>query len=115
MPRITNYIFGRITIDGTIYRKDVIVHPKRVESPWWREEGHCLRKPDLASVLPCNPEVLIIGTGASGQMRVPDETLRAIQEEGIQVRTLPTAGAVALFNELTESGSDPFAALHLTC
>ena len=112
--RISHYSFGRAVIDGREYAKDVIVFPDRVESPWWRREGHSLCLDDLESVLAAALRLLIVGTGSSGVMRVPPETLAELESRGIQVRALRTAEAVRLFNDL-EDGAGVVAALHLTC
>ncbi|RMG02102.1 MAG: hypothetical protein D6726_08240, partial [Nitrospirae bacterium] len=78
MKRIESYSFGRIVIGGNTYTKDVIVLPDGVFSPWWRKEGHLLHMEDLAEVFPVNPAVLIIGTGYSGVMRVPDSVIEEL-------------------------------------
>ncbi len=69
--KIDDYDFGRIVIDGKTYTSDVIVYPERLDTSWWRKEGHLLQPEDITEVLDAEPEVLIIGTGYSGCMRVP--------------------------------------------
>lgn len=72
--KIDDYDFGRIVIDGKTYTSDVIVYPERLDTSWWRKEGHLLQPEDITGVLDAEPEVLIIGTGYSGCMRVPRRT-----------------------------------------
>src|SRR3989304_6661984 len=70
--KIEHYSFATITIDGKSYTSDVIIYPERVDSSWWRKQGHSLHIVDLKDVIPAGPEILIVGTGHSGGMVVPD-------------------------------------------
>lgn len=113
--RIEEYAFGHMTIAGHSYDQDVIVFPDRVIAGWWRREGHSLCLEDVDDVLDSNPDVLIVGTGASGRMSVPDSTRKAIQERGIELKDCTTGEAVELFNQYIESGQHVVGAFHLTC
>jgi len=112
--KIERYSFGSITIDGRTYTSDVIIYPERVDASWWRKEGHSLNIVDLADVLKKKPEVLLIGTGSSGLMKVPKETLSHLESQGIEVHVALTAKAVEIFNKL-QSAKRVIAAFHLTC
>jgi len=100
-------------IAGTTYKSDLILFSDRILSPWWRIEGHLLQKDDLASVIDEKPELLIVGTGYSGMMRVPAATVKSLEALGIRVITAKTGEAVELFNE--EKTARKAAAFHLTC
>ena len=113
MPRIEDYRFGRIIVDGEEQRRDVIILPSRVVPNWWREQGHALVLADLRDVLDELPGRLIVGTGASGQMRPDPETVEALRLRGVEVEAARTNDAVRLFNEA--DASTTAAALHLTC
>ncbi len=115
--KIEHYSFGRITIDGHTYSSDVIVYPDRVDASWWRKEGHLLQPDDLVDVIASKPDILIIGTGYSGVMEVPRETINHISYKGIEVHIDRTTKAVELFNRLQKErpGKIIIAALHLTC
>jgi hypothetical protein len=56
---------------------------------------------------------LIVGTGASSQMRPDPGTLARLRERGVAVECLPTDRAVSRFGELDPARTA--AALHLTC
>jgi hypothetical protein len=111
---VESYSFGRIRVGGETYTKDVIIYPDRVFSPWWRVEGHLLQPADLEEVVGFGPAVLVVGTGASGVMRVPTETVRFLEEKGITVYVERTDEAVERFNRAAGDGT-VVAALHLTC
>jgi hypothetical protein len=113
MHRVRDYGFGHLVVDGREETRDVIVLPHRVVSNWWRKEGHSLVLEDLEDVLDELPERLIVGTGASSQMRPDPSTLDHLRERGVQVECLPTDRAVVRFGELDPARTA--AALHLTC
>lgn len=112
---IDDYRFGRIVIEGKSYTSDVIVFPDRVRDGWWRNEGHELCPADLWEVVQEKPEVLVVGTGQSGLMRVLPETGEYLEQQGIQLIVQRTAEACQTFNRLCRSGQRVVAALHLTC
>lgn len=114
---MNGYSFGKITIDGKTYTSDVIIYPGRVDSSWWRKEGHYLQPVDLEEIFKAKPDILIIGTGHDGVMRVPEDTLSFIKSKGIEVHIGMTGRAVELFNQLHSEKSNKriIAALHLTC
>jgi hypothetical protein len=111
---IEEYEFGRIVIDGKVYTQDVIIYPDRVNGHWWREEGHELSISDIGEILKEKPEVLVVGTGSGGLMRVLDETRSLLSSRGIRLIDKPTKEACKSFNELAGK-TKVVAALHLTC
>jgi hypothetical protein len=113
-PQVDAYRFGRIVIDGQPHTKDVIILPDRVIAGWWRPEGHALHPDDLRDALEAKPEVLIVGTGAQGQMQVMPEIRRVLQAANIELIVEDTQAARATYNRLRHSRVAA-AALHLTC
>lgn len=113
-PVIMDYNFGRINIDGDVYREDVIIFTDHVQSNWWRQQGHSLVMDDLDTVLADQPDILIVGCGAHGRMSVPESTIHRLDQEGIQVQTHRTAEAVQQYNRIRDE-RNVVAALHLTC
>ncbi|HYY65273.1 MAG TPA: MTH938/NDUFAF3 family protein [Gaiellaceae bacterium] len=113
MPRIEDYRFGQVVVDGKEQRRDVIVLPDRVVSGWWRADGHRLMLADLDDVIEELPERLVVGTGAYGQLRPDPEALDELGRRGVEVEALPTDEAVRRYGELDPRRTA--AALHLTC
>lgn len=113
MPRVDDYAFGRIVVDGHEEREDVILLPERTVSHWWRRHGHELVIEDLAEVLPELPERLLIGTGMEGRMHADPGALEQLTARGVAVEVLPTPQAVRRYRELDPTRTA--AALHLTC
>jgi hypothetical protein len=112
--KIDSYSFGRIVINGKTYTSDVIIYPGRVDASWWRKEGHLLLLADLAEALMAKPDILVIGSGHDGVMRVPKDTIDRIAAQGIEVKVERTSKAVEVYNDL-QGAKTVIAALHLTC
>ncbi len=114
MNAIDSYQFGEIVIGGKKYSSDVIVSPDRVRDNWWRKIGHELCLEDIADVITENPEVLVVGTGASGLMKVLPEVKQVVQARGIKLIVEPTNKACNTYNQLSHS-QRVVATLHITC
>jgi hypothetical protein len=114
VPWIESYCFGNLVVDGQQHQRDVIILPGRVLGGWWRKEGHALHPEDLEAVFKAQPDLLVVGQGANGLMRIVSETRRALEEAGIELVALPTEEACQAYNRLCEQQSVA-AALHLTC
>ena len=112
---IENYSFGTITVDGESYDSDIIIFPEHVLPNWTRQEGHSLAMEDLKEVISYHPEFLIIGTGASGMLTIPDSTKKAIAQEKIMLIDKDTREACNTFNEYIKQGKRVVGAFHLTC
>jgi hypothetical protein len=113
MARLESYSFGRLTVDGREYTRDLIVLPNRVVPDWWRREGHSLAMEDLDDVLDELPGRLVLGVGAHGRLRPDAAVIAELEQRGVQVECLPTDAAVRRYGELDERRTA--AALHLTC
>jgi len=111
--RIEGYRFGEIIIDGEKYTHDVIIFPERVTS-WWRKTGHAVEVADIGAVMAARPEMLIIGTGAYGAVRVSPEVETFLSSRGVKLIAAPTAEACDQYNRLREKHR-LVAAVHLTC
>ena len=61
------------------------------------------------------PEILVIGKGAAGCMKVPPVLVEELKAEGIEVMLANTKEAIAIFNEKTIQGRKVIGAFHLTC
>jgi len=103
-----------MVIDGKTYTSDVILYPDKVDDSWWRKSGHLLQKEDLRDVIQYNPEILIVGTGAYGLMKILDETKQFLEAEGIELISEETKEAYKIYNELKER-KKVVAAFHLIC
>lgn len=101
-------------IDGRIFTSDLIIYPDKINHSWWRKEGHLLQIDDLSEVLKENPEIIIIGTGYSGVMKVDKDLITYLKSKGIEIIVEKTSEAVKIFNEVSPF-KKTIACLHLTC
>ena len=114
MNNIDSYRFGQIVIDGRKYSSDVIIFPDKVQDAWRRKKSHELILDDIKETMAENPEVLIVGTGAAGLMRVLPEVEREVEALNIKLIAKPTGEACDIYNRLPDI-QRVVAALHLTC
>ncbi|MEM2904548.1 MAG: Mth938-like domain-containing protein [Candidatus Bathyarchaeia archaeon] len=111
---IDSYSFGRVVVDGKAYTRDLIILPDRVLEGWRRREGHRVEPADLREAFAEKLEMLIVGTGYYGFMKVPAETSDWVKSRGVKLVVAKTAEACRTYNSLSRSGKAA-AALHLTC
>jgi len=111
---IESYIFGRMVIGGQTFNSDLILFPDSTVSSWWRKTGHRLCLSDLEMIFKKTPEVIIIGTGFFGLMKVEDEVKKYTEQKGIKLIIEKTKEASQLFNELSTQ-KRVVGAFHLTC
>jgi len=108
--------FGRIKIDGHEYTRDVIIYPNRIDSSWWRKEGHRLQIEDVADILEARPDVMVVGTGQQGSMKIDKEVEDLLRTKGIELRAAETPEACRAHNRLIKKSKKIIVtALHLTC
>lgn len=113
---IQQYIEGRhMTIDGKNYDRDLKIIDGHIKKDWWRNQGHRLDTSDIHDILSAKPEVLVIGTGYAGNMRVPRVVRTEIENQNIDVIEEITSKAVETFNHLHSEGKNVAGAFHLTC
>ena len=114
MNIIDSYRFGQVIVNGKKYTSDVIIFPDRVKDNWWRKTGHQLCLKDIGEVMTENPEVLVVGTGASDLMKVLPELEQGVETQGIKLIVEATDKACHTYNHICHS-QKVVAALHLTC
>jgi hypothetical protein len=111
--------FGAVEIDGQVFAHDVVIHPdgkvrrrKKGKSKRRKPEyGHTPLTPD--EKIPWTAAILIVGTGANGQLPITDELYGAAVDRGVTVVARPTAAACALVSAAVPGSVA--AVLHVTC
>jgi len=110
---IDSYSFGSITIDGKTYTHDILIAGETIKD-WWRIEGHLLQTEDLKEVWDYKPDILFIGQGASGIMKISDSVKEKCSEMDIELVSGNTDKIADMINKVSFKGKIA-AGLHLTC
>ena len=113
--KIKSCVFGKIEIDGKIHTSDVIIYDDHINFSWWRKEGHYLQRDDIEEILNTNPDVMIIGTGKYGTMKVSNDVKKELEYRGVEFICVNTDEACNRHNEISGSSKKVVTALHLTC
>lgn len=108
------YSFGKMEIQEQVYTKDLIILPDKIISPWWRVSGHKIIMKDLLDVFAYKFEILVIGTGYYGLVKIDQEVYEQAEKKDFSIITAKTSKAVKLFNE-NQLTKTTIGAFHLTC
>ena len=109
---ISEYSFGRIVIESKIYINDIILLGEKIKPKWWRKTSHSLIKEDLENIIDYEPDLLIIGTGAYGMMKVPSKLPKELD---FKIIATPTKEAIKRYNKEIKGVMKIAGAFHLTC
>ena len=113
MPRIDSSYFGSIVIDGKKYDRDVVI--------FWDGEiqekesrSHDFSKEELQDLLMREPEIIIVGTGNSGLVKINPAAEVFARVNGVQLVSKLTPHAIEDFNKYSKRRR-VIAVLHITC
>jgi hypothetical protein len=118
---IERFDWGLFLINGTMHSEDgegvgkdiCILHGDVL--PWKARKGHRLKPHMLDIVLGEGIDVLVIGAGVYGRIKVPQRTIRAAEDGGIgRVIVEKTQDACETYNALARAGEAALLA-HGTC
>jgi hypothetical protein len=112
---ITGYDFGKISINGADYYKDVFIDWNEKVSVWQRQESHNVSEKDLKEVLDLKPDIIVIGTGETEMMTVLPEIQELIINNDIGLVVKRTQEAISFFNKSLVEKKKIIGLFHLTC
>lgn len=113
MVKIDSMKFGEITIDGKVYYSDMTV--------WWdgrteyREKSHSLDTEEFSKIAARKPEIVVVGTGTDGVLKISDATKSLAEEMGIELFSDLSPKAIEMFNAFQKEGKKVVAIIHATC
>lgn len=117
--RIDGSKFGSITIDGKTYDHDVAIGlsgevSKRRKKLSKEQYGtsHVISKAEAKSVFEKGCDLIIIGTGQEGNVRLSPEAEDYFAKKECEVLLQPTQEAIQSFNR---SAKRKIALMHVTC
>jgi uncharacterized protein len=109
---IRAYAPGRINVSETLLTRSFILAPDRVVDDWPPQRFEELELEHLDAALALEPEILLIGTGAS-QHFLAAEMLAALSRHGIGLEVMDTASACRTYNVLLSEDRKVVAALFM--
>jgi hypothetical protein len=119
---IEEYKFGYILIEGKEYQEDVEIRWTDEVLLWPKEENHLIGLEDVARAAGTNPEIIVIGTGESGNAQILQEVKDYLQERRIKLIIDHTEQATKTFNIIKEESLEEdgrqarvVGLFHLTC
>ena len=116
---MTSTGFGWVKYRDEIYEHDILILAdgtirKRNETELMRKFGtlHAVGIEEIKFLMESNPEVIVIGTGQSGELKLTQEARVFIKKTGIRAVEGLSPKACKFFDTLTEKKA---ALIHVTC
>lgn len=114
--------FGMIKFSGKEYPYDIIIHTdenveKRNKDLSRRKYGtsHILSAEEITYLLDEDPEILIVGLGQSGMLKIDKDTVELLYSKNVKLMDSPTPKAIEKFNKFKNQGKKLAAVIHITC
>lgn len=119
---IEKFSWGRFIINGDVHSeagegvgKDICMINGQV-SAWSARKGHRLKPKMVACVLDEDIDILVIGNGVNGAIKVSKKTQKTIEAHGIQKLIIKkTPEACQIYNGLIRQGKKVALLAHGTC
>jgi len=120
MAKVNSFSFGSITVDGKKYRRDLFLLPdgtvRQRKGGFWIFGSHGIKKGEIEELARAGAEVMVVGIGTNSRAKLSEEAKSYADEAKRELHVLPSAQAVAKFNELLGEGKKKVGALiHITC
>jgi glucokinase len=118
-PTVIRTRFGEVVVGEKTFTRDVCItvdgNVKKRKKRLAREEyhtAHTLGPKELEKLCKGGPEILFVGTGESGSLKVSEEALRFLSQRSIQCKALPTPEVADAYNKNNKRKA---AVIHVTC
>ncbi|MEU9842939.1 Mth938-like domain-containing protein [Actinomadura sp. NPDC048032] len=106
-PQITHVSWGRMEVEGLEPGKDFKLYPGGGRAWDWSETGTGhqpgIQPADVQELLDHGCTVIVLSRGMELRLQTMPETLRLLEEAGVEVHVEETTAAVRLYNELARS------------
>lgn len=119
---ITELSWGEIEISvGGVQRRyrDAKIWPGGAREWDWNETGTDhgigIQKTDVREVVEHGAEIVILSRGQNRRLQVHKDTIRFLEERGVEYHIEETRQAVELFNRLSRQGEAVGGVFHSTC
>ena len=112
---ISEFSFGRIVVEGQICNNDIKIIQGKLQPDWWRKSGHSVEIEDVQDILDSGSQILVIGSGQPGYMKITESLRRHLENNNIHLIEEPTAKAIDSFNRLFSEGKPVAGGFHVGC
>ena len=100
---IRAYAPGQITVNDELLTSSLVISPEQLLRDWPPQKLEDIRTEHLLAALTLQPEILLLGTGAT--LRFPHPSLLAdVQKRGIGIEVMDTGAACRTYNILVAEG-----------
>ena len=100
LPTIDSFEFERVVIQGEEYNSDILISPDGYISKWDREEEHTIKLVDIEGVLTHRPDLIVIGTGTIGNLKLTEDVEPFLGEKNIEVIAYKSEKAIDMYRQL---------------
>jgi hypothetical protein len=107
--------FGWISVDNIRYNHDIIIFTDgKIKNRYegFKGDSHSLSKEEAEKLIAGGTETIVVGTGQSGVLSIPEESKEFLTKKKIKLIAEKTPQAIKTFNALTGKKSALF---HITC
>jgi len=117
---IGKFKWGKIVVGDKEYH-DILASGGKIEAREYEKlkklfgTGHKIGNWEVENLFSNDPEVIIIGTGWVGALKVPPIIEKEAEHRGIELKLLKSPRAVKEFNRLITEGKRVNALIHSTC
>jgi hypothetical protein len=113
--KIDNTGFGWISVDNMRYNHDIIIFTDgKIKNRYddFKGDSHSFSIEEAKKVIVGGAETIVVGTGQSGVLSIPDDTKQFLAKRKINLIAEKTPRAIKTFNSLSGKKSALF---HTTC
>jgi len=111
---IDSFSEGKMVINGSIYRADLrILSNHKIIDNWQPKEASKIVWEDVVDLVDEDLELLIFGTGKSGNMKPDKELIKKLRSMNIEFYFAPTLQSISYYNQ-QNMGKYTAACFHLT-
>jgi len=113
MVKIESISFGEIKIDDKIYYSDVVIFwDGKID---YREKSHLFDMDEFLKLKEKGPEIIVVGTGISGCVKIPERVKEVATELGVRIFYDTSDKAKDIFNAFLSQGKKVIGVFHTTC
>ena len=111
---IEDHKFGSFVVDGRMYLGDIKIINNKARH-WEDRRKHILTFDNISDLIESNPEIIIIGIGNSGLLKVPENIKEIIMGRRIKLFIDKNLNAIKKYNEALSENRKAAALFHATC